>query len=572
MIHEQQCQISWESKEPFCRARILYMEDDIGLAFLLQRKLERVACIVETARDGQEGLKKFAQNAYDIVITDYNMPLVNGLEVLKELKDLIPVIILTGEGDEIIAVDAMKIGAADYVIKDVNGKYLEILASVIDRVLERQQLIKEKRQAQIELQASEARYRAIVEDQTEIICRCDPDGKLTFANEAFCRYFGIVNADVIYQNLAAMLSRKAYQHSKGILKKLTPPNPTAVNAHAIHMLNGKVHWIQWTNRAIFDDTGKLREYQLVGRDITEFKEVEKALRESEEKNNALLSAIPDPILRIDQYGTCIDVRSKEGQALKIPSHLIGKNVVEFFSPDVVDVMMAHINKVFLEGTNQVFYFSIKQEDSVTHQEARLVFAGGNEILVILRDITERNEMEQKLKQLCIRDSLTGLYNRTYFVQEMRRLEDCEYDPTGIVVCDVDGLKIINDNLGHAVGDELLKTASSLILQAFEGHDAIARIGGDEFAVLLPRATQEVVAEVCNRLRVAIAEYNKATSNLFISISVGSAMNNPEKPDLDEAFKQADEAMYTDKLSKRRFVRDAMVERLRLSSPALRKRK
>ncbi|MBC8014260.1 MAG: response regulator [Sporomusaceae bacterium] len=388
-MHEQQCRVSWESKEPFCRARILYMEDDIGLAFLLQRKLEHLACKVEIARDGQEGLKMFAENTYDIVITDYNMPVVNGLEVLKELKDVIPVIILTGEGDEVVAVDAMKIGAADYVIKDVNGKYLEIIASVIDRVLERQQLIKEKRQAQIELQASEARYRAIVEDQTEIICRCEPDGKLTFANEAFCRYFGIVSADVAYQNLAAMLSRKAYQHSKGILKKLTPQNPTAENANAIHMLNGKVHWIQWTNRAIFDDAGKLREYQLVGRDITEFKEVEKALQESEEKNNALLSAISDPILRIDQYGTCIDVRPQEGQSLKIPPYLVGKNIVEFFSPDVVDVMMEHIEKVFLKGTNQVFQFSIKQEGIVIRQEARLIFAGGNEILVILRDITVR---------------------------------------------------------------------------------------------------------------------------------------------------------------------------------------
>ena len=387
LMHQQKCQVPWESKDPFYRARILYMEDDAGLAFLLQRKLERVACMVEIAQNGQEGLKMFAENNYDIVITDYNMPLVNGLEVLKQLKDLIPVIMLTGEGDEIIAVDAMKIGAADYVIKDVNGKYLEILASVIDRVLERQQLIKDKRQVQIELQASEARYRAIVEDQTEIICRCEPAGKLTFANEAFCRYFGIVNADVEYQNLAAMLSRKAYQHSKGILKKLTPQNPTAANTHPIQMLNGKIHWIQWTNRAIFDDAGKLKEYQMVGRDITEFKEIEKALRESEEKNNALLSAIPGTILLIDQYGICINARCNDDQVLKIPSHLIGKNIIEFFSPDVVDLMMEHIGKVFSEGVNQEFQFRIKQGENSIHQEARLAFAGGNEILIILRDIT-----------------------------------------------------------------------------------------------------------------------------------------------------------------------------------------
>lgn len=269
MIEEQQSQLYSANNYPVCRARILIMEDDLGVGILLQKKMERMACSVEVARDGQEGLTMFANNTYDIVIVDYIMPIVNGLEVLKKLKDLIPVIILTGQGDEMVAVDALQLGAADYVIKDVDGKYLENLPAAIDRVLERQQLIKDRRQAQAELQASEACYRAIVEDQTEMICRCEPGGKLTFANKAFCYYFGIPQSDIIYQSLATALSRKVYQSFKKNFKTLTPQNPSAMNTNELKMLDGKIHRIQWTNRAIFIDNGKAKEYLLVGRDITE---------------------------------------------------------------------------------------------------------------------------------------------------------------------------------------------------------------------------------------------------------------------------------------------------------------
>ena len=397
MIREQEYQEHSETDRLFCRARILYMDDDVGLSRLLQKRLGRMACSVDIARDGSEGLEMFANGAYDVVITDYNMPVVNGLEVLQKLKDVVPVIILTGQGDERVAVDAMKSGAADYVAKDVNGEYIELLPSIIDRVMERQQLIRDKKQAQAELLASEARYRAIVEDQTELICRFERGGKLTFANAAFCRYFAVRQADIVFQSLVAILSKKAYQNMRDILKTLTPQNPVATSTQNIKMIDGKVHWVQWTSRAIFDDSNKLKEYQLVGRDITELKMVEEALREGEERNNALLNAIPDPILRINRQYVCVDLRPKKDQSLNLSPDFIGKNIADFFPPDVVMLMKDHINKIFLEGTSQIFQFPVRQGESMSCQEARLVYAGEKEVLVILRDITERTNEIPSIK-------------------------------------------------------------------------------------------------------------------------------------------------------------------------------
>lgn len=564
MIQAQDCRAHLPTDHHIYRARILYMEDDNGLGLLLQKRLERMACLVDIASDGKEGLKMFENGAYDVVIADYHMPTVNGLEVLKKLKDAVPVIILTGQGDEKIAVDAMKFGAADYVAKDVNGEYIGLLPSIIDRVMERQQLINDRKQALAELKASEACYRAVVEDQTEVICRFRPGGQLTFANMAFCRYCGIRQSDVGFQNLATLLSKKTYQNMRGIFKTLTQQNSIAMGADSIKLADGKVHWMQWIGRAIFDDEHKLKEYQLVGRDITDLKRVEEALRASEEKNNALLNAIPDLMLRINRQGICVDLRTKPDQALNLSMDYIGKNIAEFFSQDVASLMQSHIKALFRQRTSQVFQFELQQGDNASQQEVRLVLAGGNEVLAILRDITERTEIERQLQYLSIHDNLTGLYNRAYFAEEMQRLESGRDTIVGIVVCDVDGLKIVNDNLGHSRGDELLKAASSVILQAFRGSDAVARIGGDEFAILLPNATKAAVEKACARLRKLVAEYNEAKPELLLSISVGAAIRSGETPDLAEVFQQADEAMYSDKLNRSKDVRNAIAQSLRES--------
>jgi len=387
LIREQQGQECFKKNDRLCRARILYMEDDCGLGNLLKKRLERIACEVELARDGNEGLSMFAKGAYHVVIADYNMPLVNGLEVLKKLNSLIPVIILTGEGDERVAVEAMKLGAADYVIKDVHGEYLEILPSVIDRVLERQQLIQDRRQARAELKVSMANYRAIVEDQTELICRFEPGGQMIFANEVFCRYFGLQQTDIVFHSFAEILSKKVYQEVQEVLKTLTPKNPSALSTHDIKMINGKVRWLQCTNRIIFADTGEIKEYQLVGLDITRLKWAEEALTKTEKKSKALLSVIPHPMLHIDRYGNCIDLQVKSGQTLTLSTDCIGKNITDFFPMDSVAAIKEHIERAFTEKTIQVFPFTIKQGEDVSNQEARLVLAGDNEVIIMIRELT-----------------------------------------------------------------------------------------------------------------------------------------------------------------------------------------
>jgi diguanylate cyclase (GGDEF)-like protein/PAS domain S-box-containing protein len=180
------------------------------------------------------------------------------------------------------------------------------------------------------------------------------------------------------------------------------------------------------------------------------------------------------------------------------------------------------------------------------------------ILVSSRDITARREMEEQLRILSLYDTLTGLYNRTYFEQEMRRLQQSRSAPAGIIICDVDGLKLVNDSMGHDTGDELLRSAAHVIKSCFRDEDMVARIGGDEFAILLPNSTSDLVENSCRRIREATITYNEEHRKMPLSISLGYAVGR-KGADVSELFKEADNNMYREKLHRSQSARSATVQ-------------
>ncbi|MDK2984922.1 MAG: hypothetical protein PWQ96_564 [Clostridia bacterium] len=180
---------------------------------------------------------------------------------------------------------------------------------------------------------------------------------------------------------------------------------------------------------------------------------------------------------------------------------------------------------------------------------RLTEFGEEECIVaVARDITEQKQAEKQIKYLSFHDKLTGLYNRTYFEEEMHRLEKSRSFPVSIIVGDLDGLKIINDTLGHYRGDELLRRFARIIRDQFRSSDVVARIGGDEFAIILPQTSRQTVEEVIFRIRRVIEE-NNVHEQLPLSISLGTATAENPGQSLWETFKEADNRMYRDKLAR-----------------------
>lgn len=158
------------------------------------------------------------------------------------------------------------------------------------------------------------------------------------------------------------------------------------------------------------------------------------------------------------------------------------------------------------------------------------------------DITEKKMFEEKLRYSSTHDQLTGLYNRAYFDAEFARIKSGRCYPVSIVIADVDGLKLVNDSFGHVAGDRLIQLAARVMKDSFRCDDVVARIGGDEFAVLLPSADETVVKQAIKRVLNFPAARSEPTDDVILSISIGSATaESPEQ--LNEALKQADSRMY-----------------------------
>ena len=186
----------------------------------------------------------------------------------------------------------------------------------------------------------------------------------------------------------------------------------------------------------------------------------------------------------------------------------------------------------------------------------LVWMTGTIGLVILghqliRRVRERDVFAADLQYLSFHDSLTGLYNRFAFDHEMDRLQKGRHESIAVIVCDVDGLKKVNDELGHARGDRLIKDAAENIAAPLRKGDMLARIGGDEFAILLPEIGEEQCRDLVARIRAAIERFNSEYPDEHLSISLGYYVwVQGEEKDLNAVFKEADDHMFRDKAAKR----------------------
>ncbi|MGE5417303.1 MAG: HD domain-containing phosphohydrolase [Acidobacteriota bacterium] len=174
------------------------------------------------------------------------------------------------------------------------------------------------------------------------------------------------------------------------------------------------------------------------------------------------------------------------------------------------------------------------------------------------EIADRKVAEEKLKYLSMHDSLTELYNRLYFEEELHRLDTGRFGLVGMIVCDLDGLKLINESLGHDAGNRILVGTAKAIKKCFRASDVVARVDGDGFAVLLPHSNEELVKDVAHRMQAAIDELNSNDNDLPVSVSLGWSIQHESRISLNEVFKEANNNMHRDKLYRSRNARSTII--------------
>ena len=179
--------------------------------------------------------------------------------------------------------------------------------------------------------------------------------------------------------------------------------------------------------------------------------------------------------------------------------------------------------------------------STIASQAAIAFENARLYEAVQQELVERRRAEEQLRHLSTHDALTSLYNRAFFESELVRIDQGREFPISLAVADVDNMKTTNDKLGHALGDELLKRAAQVLQSAFRKSDIIARIGGDEFAIIWPQTNAETAAQLLTRIQRNLIAFNQAHSDMLLQLSIGIA--TATTGNLAETLKLADAQMY-----------------------------
>lgn len=181
------------------------------------------------------------------------------------------------------------------------------------------------------------------------------------------------------------------------------------------------------------------------------------------------------------------------------------------------------------------------------------------VVLVFRDVTEKIERDRKAKYLNAHDPLTGLYNRMYFMEKLKQLDSSNNLPISIIVGDMNGLKLVNDIFGHSAGDLLLKKAGRVMKEICKKDEIVARVGGDEFVILIPKAQEEETKNIIANIKEQFSKENVKAING--SISMGYDMKRAESDDILQILNNADALMYLEKTLEREEAKKSTIKRI-----------
>ncbi len=297
-----------------------------------------------------------------------------------------------------------------------------------------------------------------------------------------------------------------------------------------------------------------------------YPELQKRLEELEranEKQKALLAAIPDTLLVIDLQGHVLTFYLREKNLVKpyVEATARGQPLSDLMEESVANLLLSVAAKVKTFRKMEEFRFSVQRRGNDFHYDARGAMDSETSVLFVIRDITEQRAAEEKMYNMGIRDNLTGLFNRTYFEQSLMNFNRSCKGSMGVIVCDIDGLKFINDTFGSRTGDMLLKTVATHLSASVRPEDMVARIGGDEFGVLLCDTCEAEMEGFCEALARKVESFNRQNHDIHLSLSFGYTFARRCPDDNHALFLDADNAMYRKKLLRSDSVRNSIVRTL-----------
>jgi diguanylate cyclase (GGDEF)-like protein/PAS domain S-box-containing protein len=404
--------------------------------------------------------------------------------------------------------------------------------------------ITERKRAEAALRESEERYRDLVENVNEIIFELDREGVITYISPAV---EGVT--DFKPEELFGRSGRElVHPDDLPILQQ------DAMAGHEFRLLtrDGQYKWMRSSLQRL-EENGEPAGVRGILVDITERKRAEDALRASEERYRNLVNTAQDAIYTVSPKGELTSLnaafKTLTGWA---PEEWIGKSFAPIVHPDDLSVALDVLKRV-LGGETASFELRIKSKSGdyliAEFSAAPLVEDGRiTGLLGVGRDVTEKRKAQETIRQLAYHDGLTGLPNRALFEDRLQvalAQAQRQRQMVAVMFLDVDRFKLVNDTMGHSGGDILLKSVAEELSGAIRDGDTVARVGGDEFTLLLPAINGEgdavVVAE---RILETIKHPRFVEGQEFsVTTSIGITIFPQDGSDVDTLLRNADTAMY-----------------------------
>jgi diguanylate cyclase (GGDEF)-like protein/PAS domain S-box-containing protein len=416
--------------------------------------------------------------------------------------------------------------------------------------------ITQRKKVEERLRGEEQRFRALAEQSSDIIVVVNRKGIITYENHAIERVLGFKAEERIGASFFDLIHPDDLKFLIDVATTFVRDKNARILQSEVRLRHRDGNWriFEVTASSLINNT-KIEGGIVNLRDITERKQMEKTLRQSEEKYRTILENIQEGYFEVDLTGNFTFFNDSLCRNLGYSKEeLMGMNNRQYTDKEHSKKLFQAFNKVYNTGEPTEFDWQIiRKDETKRYVEASVLLQKDSSgkptgFRGIVHDVTERKQIEQQLNHMATHDVLTGLPNRMLFIDRLEvalAQSKRSRHKLAIMMLDLDHFKAINDTLGHMVGDQLLKDVGYRLSGLLRQNDTVARLGGDEFIVLLSDLERmEDVIQVAKKILKAfqqpfVCDNHKLTSNT----SIGIAIYPDDGEDIDSLLKKSDMAMY-----------------------------
>lgn len=412
------------------------------------------------------------------------------------------------------------------------------------------------REAQVAeaLAASERFMKTLTDNIPGMVAYWTHELRCGFANKAYFEWFGKTPEQMRDIRIQDMMGEKLFHQNEPFIQAVLRGEPQHFE-RTLTKADGSVGYT-WAQYIPDLQGGWVRGFFVLVSDITALKRTEIALRESEWKLKTIIEAEPECVKVLATDGTVLQMNRAGLEMIEADSEsqVIGHPVAEIVAPPYRQAF-GDLNERVNRGETGILEFEIiglkgghrwLETHAAPMRDIDGKIVG---LLGVTRDVTAHKQAEQELKQFAQTDFLTGLANRRYFMvlAEQEVLRTLRYGGgLSVFMMDIDHFKAINDTYGHKTGDVILQRFAGVSRKSLRELDTIGRVGGEEFAVLLPQTDSEHALEVAERLRKSVADIEVVLDHglpLRITVSIGVTTMAGISTNIDTLLNQADQALY-----------------------------